>query len=797
MDTSARRRRWALPLGAVTALGALVGTADPSSVASALRSVSGITLESTGSTPERAVGGARPSVSADGRLVAFVGSPTGKDTRLTTAYLRDRSTETLVELTPNGAGMRTGEAAAAIVSSDGCSVTVLTQLPLNLFADDDLADRWDVYRAPLPECDLSGVRDGLDWELVSTDADGAARNDIDVDAGLAVSATGTVVAYVAPVARKSDLRRVFVADLTIAVGDTGRVSGVPGLPGEASDNGSSYVGQLQPSVSGDGDHIAFTSDALADAATPAWAPVQRAGDTPGTQVYVWDRDVDDVSLVSGLPGTASGSASRGSASQPSVSSDGTSIAFVSTSHDLVAARYPECPAGGCTTTQVFVLDRDVNGDGSEDDAALSLASHRPTQRDTDVFVAGNAPSSMPSLSADGSIVAFVSRASNLLASTPQPGEDATDGDILVTDLASGRIRRASVRPDTATPAAGVNTAPALSATGRVVTFETGAASQMVPGTPADGARQIVSATFPVELSMPALDVGTVPPKWPSPEWFVTVTNTGASSFVPTRITTSEKEFEITGGSCFGASLPPGGTCSVRIVFTPKVAGDVLATLTVAEEGFDPAHVVATLSGSGGEPFLSASPSGVAFDDTVVGTFTDIETITVTNTGFDVAVLDTVRVTGPNPDDFVVVGTDCPAASLTPTGKCTIDVSFLPRGDGVRSALVTVATTSGSRTSVVVGGVARYSPSIVVPEIAQAGRPIDISGTGYAPEVSLIVNWADGVGRELTVQTDANGAFSVRLPIADRERPGERDLVISDPSNLMPTMRSTVMVRPDR
>jgi hypothetical protein len=794
MKRTARTGRWILPVGVLTALGVVVGSPVPPPDVRALPSITGITLESTARQPEDAIGGRAPSVSEDGRLVAFVGRPAGRDERDSTAYLRDRDREILVQLTPRSAGIRTGETVSAVVSADGCSVTVLTQLPLNLFVDDDLGDRWDVYRAPLPECSVADARDGLDWELVSSDASGSAINTVDPTGEVAVSSTGTVVAYVAPVARKSDLRRVMVADLTVPAGQSGRVQPAPGLPAEPSDNGSSYRGQLEPAVSGDGTVIAFTSDARADLDDPAWADVRRPGDVPGTQVYLWNRDLATVDLVSVVPGSTR---LVGSSGQASLSADGRTVAFTSTSQDLVAARYPACPAGGCTTTQVFVSVLDANGDGTPDDAAITLASRRPSQKDTDVYVAGNGSSSLPSISADGSMVAFVTRAGNLLASSAEPGPEPTDGDILVTDLGSGSIRRASVRPDTATPALGSNTAPALSATGRVVTFETGVGAEMVPGTPTDGSRQVVSATFPVELSMPALDVGTVPPKWPSPEWFVSVTNTGASSFVPTRIIASDKQFEITGGSCFGASVPPGGSCSVRVVFTPRAAGDVMASLTVAEEGFNPAHVTSLLAGSGGEPYLSASPAGVAFDDTVVGTFTDVETITVTNTGFDQAVLQDVRLTGPHPEDFVIVESTCAETILVPTTDCQVQLAFMPQSSGVRSALVTVTTSSGSRTSVVLGGVGTYRPSISAPDMVEAGRPLIITGSGYAPDTALLIGWADGAGRELTVLADRNGDFTARFPLASRERPGSRDIVVSDPSNLMPTVRATVMVRPDR
>ncbi len=151
MQRTARTSRWALGVSILTALGVVVGAPDDPAVVRALPAVSGVSLDSTPTEPERAIGGTSPSVSGDGRIVAFVGPPQSRtDERQTTAYLRDRASRLLLEATPSAAGMRLGETAAAVVSSDGCSLTVLTQLPLNLFSDDDLGDRWDVYRAPLP-----------------------------------------------------------------------------------------------------------------------------------------------------------------------------------------------------------------------------------------------------------------------------------------------------------------------------------------------------------------------------------------------------------------------------------------------------------------------------------------------------------------------------------------------------------------------------------------------------------------------------------------------------------------------
>ncbi|MFM2076302.1 MAG: hypothetical protein RJA49_192, partial [Actinomycetota bacterium] len=106
-----------------------------------------------------------PTVSADGRFVAYAGKPPEKkDTRTSTVFLRDRVDGSLTELTAPVDGIRPGDSIWPVISADGCEVAVVTELGLDLFRDDDKGDRWDVYALRLPAC---GGTLG-DWELVSS-----------------------------------------------------------------------------------------------------------------------------------------------------------------------------------------------------------------------------------------------------------------------------------------------------------------------------------------------------------------------------------------------------------------------------------------------------------------------------------------------------------------------------------------------------------------------------------------------------------------------------------------------------
>lgn len=788
--TNRRKLRW-LPAGAVAAAVAcsLVFGALQTPAGAARSAITGITVDSArGVTPSTAIGGGQPSVSGDGRLVVFVGQPLDDaDPRSSTVYLRDRAAGTVRELTVPGPGVRAGESRHPVLSSDGCTVAVVTELAFDLFRDDDTAPRWDVYQAQLAEC---GGNDA--WELVSTSASGDALNRADPEVAPSVSSNGTVVAFAAPADPWDPAdwpRQISVVDLTVPVGELGRVRPVPGLPGPRPTAGAEYQGQVEPAVSGSGRFVAFTSDALAEAEPPRWA--EPVDGTPPTQVYVWDRELDSVSLVSALPGAPV----SGVASEPSVSADGSRIAFTTTSTVLAAATYPACPDATCRVPQVVVAERDLDELGAASLRSFRLVSGRSSDPAAPP-VAGDAASSQPAIAADGHAVAFVTRARNLLPTTTTFADDQALGDLVVADLGTGSLRRLAVLPDGASPAVGAHRAPSISETGRVVTFESTGAIQLAPGVPANAPTQVVSATLPTDLAMPALDVGSVPVNWPSAEWYLALTNLGASSFRPSTITSSDPAFMVTGGTCAaGAVVVPGSSCTVNLVFIPVAEGPASATITVAEEGFGAAAVSTLVVGAGGEPLLSADPAGADLGILEVGSASEAVTVTVSNVGFFDTRLAGVTLSGLHPGDFQVVADRCTGVALPRGASCTVEVVFRPLDDGLRTALVTITTVEGSRTSAIVAGQGRYRSVLLARPIVQAGQVLEAAGGGFGPASRVVLSWADGIGRSVTVLTDAAGTFRAQLPLSSSERTGERVLVASDPAGEVAPAWTVVTVLP--
>ena len=181
--------------------------------------------------------GTNPSVSSDGRFVVYAGPPaTEGDERTSTVWLRDRSNGGEVELTQPLPGAKIGNSTMPVISGDACYAAVLTEMPFDLFRDDDTGDRWDVYRLKLPNCggDLHS------WELISTNAfrgdDAVAADDIDPQYPPTISGSGSVIAYTHKFdSAQPDLDGVIVVDLTKPAGQPGHALPVAGTPVAAPD----------------------------------------------------------------------------------------------------------------------------------------------------------------------------------------------------------------------------------------------------------------------------------------------------------------------------------------------------------------------------------------------------------------------------------------------------------------------------------------------------------------------------------------------------------------------------------
>ncbi len=199
-----------------------------------------------------------------------------------------------------------------------------------------------------------------------------------------------------------------------------------------------------------------------------------AGDVGGFQdIFRHDRQTGQTVLISQSSGGVQG---NGNSFVSAISADGNRIAFSSAATNLVS---------GDSNARTDIFVRDVN-QGTTTLVSVSSSGEL-----------GNGTCSVPSISADGQIVSFLSGSSNLVA-----GDSNNLNDLFRHDLGSGQTTRMSVDPDGRQARAGQATVTAgqVSPDGSVVAVETNAQDWQL-GTGLSGARGILLAT-PATVQLP-------------------------------------------------------------------------------------------------------------------------------------------------------------------------------------------------------------------------------------------------------------------------------------------------------
>jgi len=188
------------------------------------------------------------------------------------------------------------------------------------------------------------------------------------------------------------------------------------------------------------------------------------------------------------------------------------------------------------------------------------------------------------------------------------------------------------------------------------------------------------AGAPVTLSSVSLNFGTEQVGVKSAPIVETVTNNQSVALNITNITASG-DFSQT-NTCQNP-VPPNGTCTINVYFTPSTTGTRNGTLTVTDNASNSPQTAA-LTGVGATSSISVSPTTLTFSAQVLNTTSAGQKVTVTNTGFVNITMNSVAASGSYGETDTCAGT-----TLTPGQTCTVTVTFTPVVMGTLPGTLTI------------------------------------------------------------------------------------------------------------
>ena len=217
------------------------------------------------------------------------------------------------------------------------------------------------------------------------------------------------------------------------------------------------------------------------------------------------------------------------------------------------------------------------------------------------------------------------------------------------------------------------------------------------------------------------------------------------------------EFTVVSTTCTAGAyvLPPNGTCSITLQFTPAASGARSGQINVVSNGIGSpqSFAVSGTGGTGGPP-----PQGTLSVPASVNLGSQNVGVQSAGTGFSLlnpsgTAVTVSSIVSSSASEFPVVGNTC--GTVPAGGSCNVTVAFRPAAAGSRTGSVSVTSNgTGSPQSILLSGTGTVTPpppsGLSVPSslslgsqivgVQTAGSPLIVSNPGASPiTVSSIVS----------------------------------------------------------
>ncbi|MBN1292335.1 MAG: choice-of-anchor D domain-containing protein, partial [Candidatus Latescibacteria bacterium] len=186
--------------------------------------------------------------------------------------------------------------------------------------------------------------------------------------------------------------------------------------------------------------------------------------------------------------------------------------------------------------------------------------------------------------------------------------------------------------------------------------------------------------------------------------FVSVKNEGTSNLILSEISSNIEDITTNPSS---ASVAPGETIIIRVIYTPLNAENQNATISIKSNDLDENNVSVGVTGRGVTPDITLSKTTFSFGNIEAGTeITD--SFTITNDGS--FILEIYSILSDN--DVVTVSPE--SVSIEPGSNATVTVTVKPTGRGIQNAEITLISN----------------------DLDENNVTVYVTGTGISPEITI-------------------------------------------------------------
>ncbi len=547
--------------------------------------------------------------------------------------------------------------------------------------------------------------------------------------------------------------------------------------------GTHLYAQTRPDVSGNGEYVVFAGRYSGGEGSHGFSAIVRTPVAAGDPVRV-DLD-EDLTPVGG----------ESVVDRPAVSADGAEIAFTAETSTAGSVTY---------RPNVYVLRLDGQARpvdsvlASRDTAGKPVDGTSPALSGDGRFVAFVTDSRGVHDGTDTETAPTCLRTATYATGSAPSGDahgDTVTCQVVVRDLVVDRARQRAHEPrlpgTLGSPAAGdcgcggndnttpYQTAPSLSRDGARVAYDSDA-SNLVEG---DGneSTDVFVRTFRPTLRAVPVEFGDVLVGTP----FAATARFDHAGLGPLSVAKIEvagddaADFVVGDDTCVGFVVQQAGSCLVEVAFTPAAEGSRSAVLRLVLA--DERELTVDLHGTGtaapppGGARFAAGPDPVDFGERLPLSHGPVSTVTVTNGGESPMDVTAVAIDAPVAG-YTVGAQTCTAAPLPPGGTCTVSVRFSPTASGELAAVLRFEDTAPGAPHLVGLHGSGAPPAIEVsPAVTPPGRVVMVSGRDFAPGQPITVA-APGAVQTDPVSARQDGTFRANLLILPKAAIGDFTVV---------------------